>query len=97
VDNCDGRLCAEIIREFLDFYAMKHTLHVFVPEMSLESGFARTRREIEREAGITDTDAQKPLLLKLLEACKFGGGGGPMPGSRSVSPLVPGFSPEPQN
>ena len=57
MDNCDGRLCAEIIREFLDFYAMKHTLHVFVPEMSLESGFARTRREIEREAGITDTDA----------------------------------------
>jgi len=67
VENVDGRLCAEIVREFLEFYAMKHTTHVFVPEMSLDTGFARNRRELEREAGITDTDASKPLLLKLLE------------------------------
>jgi FGFR1 oncogene partner len=35
VSNEDGMLCAEIIREFLEFYQMEHSLHVFVPEMSL--------------------------------------------------------------
>ena len=35
VNNDDGRLCAEIIREFMQFYHMRHSLHVFVPEMSL--------------------------------------------------------------
>lgn len=37
VSNDDGLLCAEIIREFLEFYKMEHSLHVFVPEMSLGS------------------------------------------------------------
>ena len=35
VSNEDGLMCAEIIREFLEFYKMEHSLHVFVPEMSL--------------------------------------------------------------
>jgi hypothetical protein len=35
VSNEDGLLCAEMIREFLTFYKMEHTLSVFVPEMSL--------------------------------------------------------------
>ena len=28
VSNEDGLVCAEIIREFLEFYKMKHSLHV---------------------------------------------------------------------
>ena len=35
VENEDGLACAEIIREFLEFYGMQHSLGVFVPEMSL--------------------------------------------------------------
>jgi hypothetical protein len=43
VSNEDGLLCAEIIREFLQFYRMEHTLHVFVPEMSLSEDFPKSR------------------------------------------------------
>ena len=67
VSNDDGLLCAEIIREFLEFYAMKHSLHVFIPEMSLQEDFPKSKQEIEREIGIADKDASKPLLLKLIE------------------------------
>ena len=73
VSNEDGLLCAEIIREFLQFYQMKHSLHVFVPEMSLSQDFPKRKEEIEREIGIGDRDPSKPLLLRLLEQVKFGG------------------------
>ena len=51
VANEDGLLCAELIREFLTFYKMEHTLSVFVPEMSLHSDFAKSRDEMVRECG----------------------------------------------
>ena len=73
VSNDDGMLCAEIIREFLEFYEMKHSLHVFVPEMSLSEDFKKSKMEMEREIGMADKDASKPLLLRLLEQVKFGG------------------------
>ena len=72
VSNDDGLLCAEIIREFLNFYQMKHSLHVFIPEMSLAEEFPKRVDEIEREVGIADKDPSKPLLLRLLEQVKFG-------------------------
>ena len=71
VSNDDGLLCAEIIREFLDFYQMKHSLYVFVPEMSLPD-FPKGKSEIEREIGMSDRDSSKPLLLRLIEQVKFG-------------------------
>lgn len=52
ISNEDGLLCAEMIREFLKFYKMEHTLSVFVPEMSLHSGFPKSRDEMARECGI---------------------------------------------
>ncbi len=76
VSNEDGLLCAEIIREFLQFYQMEHSLHVFVPEMSLSTDFPKSKAEMEREIGIADRDPSKPLLLRLLEQVKFGGGSG---------------------
>ena len=41
IQNEDGLLCAEIIREFLNFYEMEHTLSVYVPEMSLSKDFPK--------------------------------------------------------
>ena len=52
---------------------MEHSLHVFVPEMSLSPDFPKSRSQIEREVGISDKDQSKPLLLKLIEQIKFGG------------------------
>jgi hypothetical protein len=56
VENVDGLMCAEIIREFMQFYKMEHSIHVFEPEMSLDGPgmFPKDRRTIEREIGMTD-------------------------------------------
>ncbi len=67
VQNEDGLLCAEIIREFLKFYKMNLSLQVFEPEMSLGQAFPKTRSEMEREIGMQERgDNEKPLLLKLI-------------------------------
>ena len=72
--NEDGLLCAEMIREFLTFYKMEHTLSVFMPEMSLHSGFPKSREEKARECGFarTQDDESKPLILKLVEKVRIG-------------------------
>jgi len=43
--------------------------------MSLESVLPKNRMEVEREIGLMDKDSSKPVLLKLIEALKYGGGG----------------------
>lgn len=80
----------------MQFYKMEHSLHVFEPEMSLDGPgmFPKDRRTIEREIGMTDQDASKPLLLKLIEQIKFGSVApvDSIPG-RSISPPQTGYSP----
>jgi hypothetical protein len=75
VQHPDGLLCAEIIREFMNFYKMNLSLQVFEPEMSISSGFPKTRGELEREVGFSNSDQSKPLLLELLEVFKYQGAG----------------------
>ena len=40
--------------------------------MSLSDDFPKPKQDIEREVGIGDKDASKPLLLRLIEQVKFG-------------------------
>jgi hypothetical protein len=56
---------------------MNLSLQVFEPEMSISTGFPKTRMEIERELGVKSTmsDPSKPLLLTLLEQFKYQGTG----------------------
>jgi len=53
---------------------MEHTLSVFMPEMSLHSGFPKSRDEMARECGIAKAqdDESKPLLLKVVEKVRVG-------------------------
>ncbi len=69
VGHEDGLLCAEIIREFMQFYKMNLSMQVYVPEMSISPDFQKTRSEMERELGLKPmlSDPSKPLLLVLLE------------------------------
>lgn len=92
VSNQDGLLCAEIIRDFLSFYKMEHSLHVFVPEMSLSEDFPKSRQEMEREIGLQDRDQSKPLLLKLIEQLKFGGNAPAAATSVEHSPAQPKYA-----
>ena len=79
VSNDDGLLCAEMIREFLTFYKMEHTLSVFVPEMSLASDFPKSRANMASECGISkrEDDTSKPLILSMVERVRIGDYGGP--------------------
>lgn len=74
VANEDGMLCAELIREFLAFYKMEHTLSVFIPEMSLHAGFPKSRDELGRECGLmkSQVDEKKPILLNCVEKVRVG-------------------------
>ena len=94
VGNEDGLLIAELIREFLSFYKMEHTLSVFIPEMSLHADFPKRREEMARECGIgrSDYDESKPLLLSMVEKVRVGDYG---PGSLNKSPGTDEFSSSP--
>ena len=74
VSNEDGLLCAELIREFLTFYKMEHTLSVFVPEMSLHADFPKDRDQMVRECAFSRSmdDETKPLILRLVEKVRIG-------------------------
>lgn len=74
ISNEDGLLCAELIREFLTFYKMDHTLSVFVPEMSLHPDFKKSRDEMSRECGVmkSQDDQSKPLILTMVEKVRVG-------------------------
>ena len=65
---------AELIREFLTFYQMEHTLAVFVPEMSMHAGFEKSRADLARSCNLTGRnipdDTEKPLLLQMLEKAR---------------------------
>ena len=94
VGNEDGLLIAELIREFLSFYKMEHTLSVFIPEMSLHADFPKRKEEMARECGIgrSDYDESKPLLLSMVEKVRVGDYG---PGSLNKSPGTDEFSSSP--
>lgn len=87
VQHPDGLLCAEIIREFMNFYGMNLSLQVFEPEMSISTGFPKTRSELERELGVDQTDPSKPMLLELLEKFKYQGAGSIKGGEKVQNPL----------
>jgi len=68
IQTDEGLLCAEVIREFLNFYKMEYSTQVFLPEMGLQSSLPKVRWELERDLGIRENgDHSKPLLLKLIE------------------------------
>lgn len=87
ISNEDGLLCAELIREFLTFYKLEHTLSVFVPEMSLHSDFPKQRDEMMRECGMSKSAdlESKPLLLNMVEKVRIGDYG-QKPSTRKGSP-----------
>lgn len=70
---------------------MSLSLQVFEPEMSIASGFPKSKSEIERELGFGPAlsgDSSKPILLTLLEQFKYG-----VAGMGAVSPNPNGAVP----
>eukprot|EP00826_Nyctotherus_ovalis_P024392 TRINITY_DN1887_c0_g2_i1.p1 TRINITY_DN1887_c0_g2~~TRINITY_DN1887_c0_g2_i1.p1 ORF type:complete len:253 (-),score=53.75 TRINITY_DN1887_c0_g2_i1:225-983(-) len=69
MENPDILLCAELIREFLEFYKMTFTLQVFVPECNLPPG-DRTWDKLEAKLQLHRTDPHLPALMQILQSYK---------------------------
>ena len=69
-------LVAELIREYLEFYALDYTKQIFVPESGLDvKGGSRTRNALAADANLPGSDVKKPLLVQIIE--KFVAGEAP--------------------
>ena len=62
-------LCAELIRDFLEFYRLDYTSQIYLPEVNLAHQNAMDKDELSRRAGLgQDASKQnKPLLMQVLE------------------------------
>jgi len=69
----DGRLVAHLVREFLAFFDLRHTLSVFDPEVMESSGSVavRDRAALVEGLGLGETaTARTPLLAEILRLSK---------------------------
>ena len=58
-------LCAELLREFLEFYKMDYTLQVFKPECNLQNESPQ-KKDIAAKVGIRNISETMPLLMQLI-------------------------------
>lgn len=67
MENPDILLCAELIREFLEFYKMAFTLQVFVPECNLPPA-DNTWAKLETKLQLRKADPHLPALVQILQS-----------------------------
>lgn len=71
MQSASGVLCAELIREFLEFYRLDYTMQIYMPEVNLNQREAMSKEELSRRVGLgNNTGSQsenKPLLMQVLE------------------------------
>jgi len=52
MQTASGVLCAELIREFLEFYRLDYSLQIYLPEVNLAQQKAMSKDELSRRAGL---------------------------------------------
>ena len=68
MQSAQGVVCAELIREFLEFYRLDYTLQIYMPEVNLNQQQAMSKEELTRRSGLAgNCSEQKPLLMQVLE------------------------------
>lgn len=72
MENPDILLCAELIRDFLEFYKMDFTLQIFVPECNLPFN-DRVADRLESKLGLKRADPAVPALVQIMQAFQRGG------------------------
>lgn len=60
-----GQICAELARNFLDCFKIKHTLNVFLQESQLPQG-TESVEQLERIFGVK-SEPGRPILLSIVE------------------------------
>lgn len=72
-DNDEGKLAAQIVREFLSYYRMDYTMSVYLPEVALQNSEEMPKDELYRRAGVKQPQSHEsaaPLLVHLLRQLK---------------------------
>jgi FGFR1 oncogene partner len=68
LQTASGLICAELVRDFLEFYKLDYTLSIYMPEVNLTQQNAMSKEELSNKVGIKDgASVQKPLMMQLLE------------------------------
>ena len=66
--NAAGILCAELVRDFLEFYRLDYTLSIYMPEVNLSQQQAMSKEELQHKVGLgSKSDDTKPLMVQVLE------------------------------
>jgi FGFR1 oncogene partner len=71
MQSSQGVVCAELIREFLEFYRLDYTLQIYMPEVNLNHQQAMGKEELTKRAGLPASNGapeNKPILMQLLES-----------------------------
>ena len=68
MQTASGVICAELVREFLEFYRLDYTLQIYLPEVNLNNGTAVSKEDLARRAGLASNfNENKPIMMQLLE------------------------------
>jgi len=62
MQTATGVLCAELVKDFLEFYKLDYTLAIFLPEVNLNQGNSMGKKELSKKVGIAEPSNQKPLM-----------------------------------
>lgn len=54
MSTATGVICAELIKEFLEFYKLDYTLAIFMPEVNLNTQKPSTKEELSKKVGLRD-------------------------------------------
>lgn len=68
MQTASGVICAELVREFLEFYRLDYTLQIYLPEVNLNNGSQVNKEDLARRAGLAGNYTEgKPIMAQLLE------------------------------
>jgi hypothetical protein len=68
MQTASGVICAELIREFLEFYRLDYSLQIYLPEVNLAGSSAANKEDLARRAGLAGSFTEnKPIMMQLLE------------------------------
>lgn len=68
MQTASGVVCAELIREFLEFYRLDYSLQIYLPEVNLQGQQAMNKDDLARRAGLWERAEGKPIMMQLLES-----------------------------
>ena len=89
MQTASGVVCAELIREFLEFYRLDYSLQIYVPEVNLSGTQPMNKDDLAHRSGLGERAEGKPIMMQLLESF--------LSGDREAAPKGAMGSPEQQN